>query len=301
MAKQTLSKAWGRRRLFALVGLGVGAVQAGLGSERQAEATGPVVGINNYAGSPDAMADGVQGYAVGANNAGTFGRNNDLNGVGVFGAAPNGTGVFGESATGFGVGGKSSSKYGVYGQASNGVGGAFEGGLAAIRLMPAASGTGAPTTGAHQVGELYADSTGALYYCTVTGTPGTWLPVALGSGGGSLTTVESTLASNVNMPSSNTYYDGPSVSLSPGTWLLVGSVTLLANGTNTFSAKLWNGTTVESSGYGFNDSTITLVGLVTVASTTTWKISASSQNGGKTIMATTPGAGASRLVGIKVG
>jgi hypothetical protein len=107
---------WGRRKLFALIGLGAGvAAKAGLGSGETAHASAPVVGMNGFAGGPDLMEDGVQGYAIGQNNAGTFGRNNDLNGVGVYGAAPNGTGVHGESAGGTGVGGRSTSKYGVYG------------------------------------------------------------------------------------------------------------------------------------------------------------------------------------------
>lgn len=62
---------------------------------------------NAFPGTTDALADGVQGYAAGANNAGLFGRNNDLDGIGVSGAAPNGVGVFGESAKGTGVGARS--------------------------------------------------------------------------------------------------------------------------------------------------------------------------------------------------
>ena len=121
--RRTLSKVWGRRRLLALVGLGAGvATQAGIGSDRPAEATGPVVGMNGYAGSPDAMANGVQGYAVGVNNAGTFGRNNDLNGVGVYGAAPNGTGVHGESANGTAVGARSATGHAVYASSTSGYG-----------------------------------------------------------------------------------------------------------------------------------------------------------------------------------
>jgi hypothetical protein len=122
VVRRPLAKFWGRRKLLALVGLGAGvAAQAGLGSERTAQATGPVVGTNAFGGSLDPAADGVQGYAVGANNAGTFGRNNDLNGVGVYGAGPSGTGVFGESATGFGVGARSASGTGVYAISLTGV------------------------------------------------------------------------------------------------------------------------------------------------------------------------------------
>jgi hypothetical protein len=52
-----------------------------------------LVGTNNYTGSLDANADGVQGYASSASNAGVFGRNNDSNGIGVFGVGTNGIGT----------------------------------------------------------------------------------------------------------------------------------------------------------------------------------------------------------------
>lgn len=171
------------------------------------DATAPTRVRNSVSYTPDSTADGVQGYAAGGNNSGLFGRNNDTNGIGISGAAPSGTGVFGESSNGFGVGGKSSSgqavrgestsSVGVYGKSTSsdgvygdsstgaavrgastsGVGGAFAGGQAAIRLTPAASGIGAPTTGTHQIGELYVDSVGGLFYCIAAGTPGTWARV----------------------------------------------------------------------------------------------------------------------------
>ncbi len=148
------------------------------------DATAPTKIRNGVSYTADATADGIQGYATGANNAGVFGRNNLTDGIGISGAAPNGTGAFGESLNGFGVGGRSTTGVGVQGSSASGYGGAFAGGMAAIRLTPSASGTGAPTTGGHQVGELYVDSAGVLYYCTVAGSPGTWLPVLLGSSGG---------------------------------------------------------------------------------------------------------------------
>ncbi len=36
---------------------------------------------------------------------------------------------------------------------------------------------GAPTTGAHALSELWEDSLGAVFVCTVAGTPGTWLQI----------------------------------------------------------------------------------------------------------------------------
>ncbi|MCU1398920.1 MAG: hypothetical protein JWN62_2029 [Acidimicrobiales bacterium] len=43
----------------------------------------------------------------------------------------------------------------------------------AIQLVPVAA--GAPTTGTWSVGALQPDTTGRLFYCTVSGTPGTWV------------------------------------------------------------------------------------------------------------------------------
>ncbi len=85
--------------------------------------TGPILQmLNGYSGASDAVQDGIQGYTIGVSNAGVFGRNNDLNGVGVFGEGPNGTGAFGDSASGSGVAGSSSSAAGVYGVSASGTG-----------------------------------------------------------------------------------------------------------------------------------------------------------------------------------
>jgi hypothetical protein len=77
---------------------------------------------NGVSYTPDSTADGVQGYATGANNAGLFGRNNVTGGIGVGGAAPSGTGVFGESSNGFGVGGSSNTGTAVAGSSTSGAG-----------------------------------------------------------------------------------------------------------------------------------------------------------------------------------
>lgn len=84
--------------------------------------TGALLATNGFGGIPDAHGDGVQGITVGTSNAGTFGRNNELNGVGAWGEAPNGTGAFGDSQSGSGVAGSSTSGAGVYGQSVSGTG-----------------------------------------------------------------------------------------------------------------------------------------------------------------------------------
>lgn len=84
------------------------------------DATLPTAVRNSSSGiTPDTTADGVQGYADGANNSGLFGRNNTTGGIGVAGAAPSGTGVFGESSNGYGVGAKSNSSYGLNAQSTS--------------------------------------------------------------------------------------------------------------------------------------------------------------------------------------
>ena len=71
---------------------------------------------------------------------------------------------------------------GVYGQGgSGGYGGQFEGGFAPLRLVPQSADTGRighPTTSPHSAGEFYVDTQGSLFYCKVTGTPGTWVQLA---------------------------------------------------------------------------------------------------------------------------
>jgi hypothetical protein len=92
--------------------------------------------------------------------------------------ATGGPGVRGvNSANGRGLWGKAQgSGEGVYGESTNGVGGLFTGGKAQLKLAPKAT-AGRPTSGAHTKGEIYMDSKGALFVCTVNGTPGTWRKV----------------------------------------------------------------------------------------------------------------------------
>lgn len=77
---------------------------------------------NGYNGSQDSQLDGLQGYTKGANLAGVFGRNNDTNGLGVFGIGTNGIGVFGQSSNGPGISGHSESSIGTYGESEHGQG-----------------------------------------------------------------------------------------------------------------------------------------------------------------------------------
>jgi hypothetical protein len=148
---------------------------------------------------------GVHGvtYSYSAATYGVDGIRSDVpgsvfGGAGVRGVNEKGDGVVGQgssTATGvvgdgkFGVLGRSSDNAGfglwgqhfgtgpaVFGHGVNGYGGMFEGARAQLKLNPMAT-AGKPTTGAHQKGEIYMDSKGALFVCTANGTPGTWRKV----------------------------------------------------------------------------------------------------------------------------
>jgi hypothetical protein len=66
---------------------------------------------------------------------------------------------------------------GVRGISKHGCGATLQGGRAPLRLLPAET-AGVPASGHHEVGELFVDSHGALFFCKVTGTPGTWVKIA---------------------------------------------------------------------------------------------------------------------------
>lgn len=119
--------------------------------------------FNIQSGDETAANDGIMNTVL--TNQGTallaVASANGAQGVGLTGWSKkaNGTGVVGFTGSA-----------GAYG-------GEFFGGLAEVRLRP---GGNAPITltNAHQVGELYEDSTGTLWICVVAGTPGTWREIA---------------------------------------------------------------------------------------------------------------------------
>jgi hypothetical protein len=87
------------------------------------------------------------------------------------------------------------------------------------------------------------------------------------------------LTSIVDLSVTNTFFDGPSLSLAAGTYYLSGTITVAdTSGGAPFIAKLWDGTTVcASTAYQTNATnaigSITLSCFVTLASTSTMKIS----------------------------
>ena len=99
---------------------------------------------------------------------------------------------------------------------------------------------------------------------------------------------ENFLTGDVTMTNGNQFYDGPSLSLDPGTYLLIGHVSLknaTAGGPGWCTAKLWDGTNVFDTGDDYSASTgtgpqITLTAVITLTTTTTVKVSAAQQVAG---------------------
>ena len=65
---------------------------------------------------------------------------------------------------------------GVDAVSTSGIGVSAQGGRAPLLLAPK-TGTGAPVSGEHRLGEVVVDSEGSMFHCKVTDTPGTWLRV----------------------------------------------------------------------------------------------------------------------------
>jgi hypothetical protein len=87
----------------------------------------------------------------------------------------------------------------------------------------------------------------------------------------------------VNLTNANQWYDGPSLSLAAGTWLLTAQAHLDGNastGTHLMGARLSDGTThyvaaeARLDGNAANKVTVPLVTIVTLGSTTTVKLQA---------------------------
>lgn len=139
----------------------------------------------------------------------------------------------------------------------------------------------------------------------------------LGSGnivvGATLTTLSSKLANNVNMASTNTWYTGASVSLTAGTWIVFGTITLNRNTTTAqqYQVRIFDGTTAHASGQQYQASVtnapvvITLHAVIILTGSATVSIqAASSTSTANTILAATlangQGNNATQINAIKV-
>jgi hypothetical protein len=136
----------------------------------------------------------------------------------------------------------------------------------------------------------------------------------MGGGGGALTSATASLAADVQIPGSNTFVDGPSVTLAAGTWLVVGTATFQRNATTAvhWIARLSTGTVHYASGQSYQASfsghtvTIGLSAIVVLAAQTAVKLQGAISAGSATSLmkAATPAAGsgnnATRINAVKI-
>jgi hypothetical protein len=122
---------------------------------------------------------GIRGISAGSQLTGVYGVHTANNGTGVAGRSyadgtqttlGAGIGVWGDTGSGVGVKGTSASGSGVEGH--GGYGGSFAGSIAPLHLDPG-TGSGHPTSGTFQLGDVYLDAAGTLFLCTRAGTYGT--------------------------------------------------------------------------------------------------------------------------------
>lgn len=105
---------------------------------------------------------------------------------------------------------------------------------------------------------------------------------------------ENYLGSNTNMTTANTYYDGPSLTIGPGRFLLDAVISLDGPNAGWFTAKIWNGTTQYSGSPAEYNSTagggiaMTVIGYVDLSGSTTVKVSATGSVNSCHILTTDP-------------
>jgi hypothetical protein len=176
-------------------------------------------------------------------------------------------------------------------------------------------GTGSPqSVVTAPVGSVFVRTDGGAsttLYVKESGTGNTgWVAYGAPGGGGSLTSSSNYLASDVTMTTNGTYYDGPTLTLAAGTWLLTGSVYVFASSTaiRTWSAKLWDGTdspvaegvwVVVGTGAP-GAATIPMSAIVTLGSSTTYKISVTSTVNSDTLKGNSSSIGGSYLNAVKI-
>lgn len=135
-----------------------------------------------------------------------------------------------------------------------------------------------------------------------------------GVDGGSLTSASAALGADVQLTTSNTWYDGPSVSLAAGTWLVSSHTTLVRTATTaiTYFNRISTGTVHYASTQAYQASvanhsdSVSLSAVITLVETTTIKIQTTTNAGASTALmkaATTAngsGNNATQIVAVKI-
>lgn len=111
-----------------------------------------------------------------------------------------------------------------------------------------------------------------------------------------ITTSSNLVTGDTTMTNANQFYDGAALSIN-GTYILMGSINLRTTAAIDMTAKLWNGTTVATSGSitihaNTYTASIHLSAVVTTSGSETWKISAAGNGTTGTIKAATVNNGA---------
>ena len=112
------------------------------------------------------------------------------------------------------------------------------------------------------------------------------------------------LGSDVTLTTPGTFYNGPSLSLTAGTWLITGQVTLQTTsitGAVQFVCKMWDGTSVGASGEQVSGAVssaavrnvvIALSTIVVLSGSATWRLACTASVASQLIKAGTPQYGA---------
>jgi hypothetical protein len=139
-----------------------------------------------------------------------------------------------------------------------------------------------------------------------------WEPATPGAGSASLSNTQAFLGADVAMANANTWYDGPSVLLAAGTWLLMASATIGRTGTTAgnYNIRISTGTTHYASVQQYhasvanNYAALSCNAIVTLASNTTIKLQAAGTITNDVLRAATPnnssGANATGLIAVKI-
>ena len=179
----------------------------------------------------------------------------------------------------------------------------------AYRTVPVVTSLPAPSVSlAGVIARLASDN--KPYWCNGT----QWVDLSA-SGGGALSSASAALAADVNLTTSNQWYDGPGISLAAGTWLVGATITQVRAATTaeTIYGRLSTGTVHYASTQMYHASlngagvTMSLNALITLSATTTVKCqcatSAGNANSRMKAATTANGSGnnATLITALKVG
>lgn len=165
-------------------------------------------------------------------------------------------------------------------------------------------------THTHNVSDL--EQSGATSGNVVTWNGLMWEPAAVPSPTVSLSRASAFLSANVNMAAANTWYDGPTLSLASGTWLVMASATIGRTGTTAgnYNIRISDGTNHFASVQQYhasvanNYAALSCNALVTLASTTTIKLQAAGSITADVLRADTPnnasGLNATGIIAVKI-